>query len=279
MHVFVEKPMALSVVEGQAMVAAAREAGVRLMVGYMKRFDPAYERLAELLPGIDPLPLVRFTTLESPLAPYVSHLSLKRADDVPAAILEDLGTDDRRRTEAALGPGADAVALRMYREALLDSMIHELNALRGLLGEPDRLVFASIRPEGVSAVLRFGETECVALWVDLPGLARYEQDWSFFGPDARASLRFPSPFLRNEPTMLVLEEPGVPPAGSRHVEELVSYDEAFRRELLEFHASVTEGRPPLTTGEDALRDLALCRSIVESHRTGAPVEAPTAVPG
>ena len=29
---------------------AARSAGVRLMVGTMKRYDPAYERLAELLP-------------------------------------------------------------------------------------------------------------------------------------------------------------------------------------------------------------------------------------
>ena len=146
-----------------------------------------------------------------------------------------------------------------------------------LLGEPDRLEFASIRKEGVNVVLRFGGTECVALWVDLPGLARYEQDWAFFAPNARATLRFPSPFLRNVPTMLILEEEGVAPAGSRHVEELVSYDEAFRLELLEFRACISEGRPPRTGGADALRDLALCRSIVEAHRTGAAVDAPTAV--
>jgi predicted dehydrogenase len=59
------------------------------------------------------------------------------------------------------------------------------------------------------------------------------------------------------------------------VEELVSYDEAFRRELLEFHGSITEGRPPRTDGTDALRDLALCRSIVEAHRSGVAIEQPT----
>ena len=49
-HVFVEKPMALSVADGLAMIEAAEKAGVCLMVGTMKRYDPAYERLAELLP-------------------------------------------------------------------------------------------------------------------------------------------------------------------------------------------------------------------------------------
>src|SRR5690242_15613442 len=45
MHVFVEKPMCFSVAEGRAMLAAADRAGVTLMVGYNKRYDPAYRRL------------------------------------------------------------------------------------------------------------------------------------------------------------------------------------------------------------------------------------------
>ena len=45
LHVFSEKPLALSVAEGRAVVEEARAAGVCLMVGYMKRYDPAYERL------------------------------------------------------------------------------------------------------------------------------------------------------------------------------------------------------------------------------------------
>ena len=275
LHVFVEKPMSLSITEGLEMVAAANKAGVRLMVGYMKRYEPAYQRLAEILPQLQPLPLVRFTTFEAPFQPYVAHLPLIRFDDVPPETIEELAEEDHRRTEAALGAEIDPVVRAVYRHTLLDSMVHELNALRGLLGEPDRLEFASLRKQGVSAVLRFGDTECVAMWVDLPSLPRYEQDWTFLAPSARATLTFPSPFLRDAPTMLVLEEGGAEPAGTRRVEELVSYDEAFRTELLEFHASIVEGRAPRTDGDDALRDIALCRSIVESHRTGAAIDAPT----
>src|SRR5439155_25907209 len=131
------------------------------------------------------------------------------------------------------------------------------------------LAFASVRKQGVTAVLRFGDTECIAMWVDLPGLPRYQQDWTFLAPSARATLTFPSPFLSNMPTMLVLEEGGVQPAGSRRVEELVSYDEAFRRELLEFHSSIVGGRSPLNDDDDGLRDLALSRSTIEDNLTGA----------
>ena len=52
LHVFVEKSMALCSRDGERMVAAAGRAGVTLMVGTMKRYDPAYERLVELLPSI-----------------------------------------------------------------------------------------------------------------------------------------------------------------------------------------------------------------------------------
>ncbi len=39
-HVLVEKPMALTAVEGEAMVTAAERAGRALMIGHMWRFDP-----------------------------------------------------------------------------------------------------------------------------------------------------------------------------------------------------------------------------------------------
>lgn len=44
-HVLCEKPMATSVAECQAMIAASRKAGKKLMIGYRSRFEP-YNRLA-----------------------------------------------------------------------------------------------------------------------------------------------------------------------------------------------------------------------------------------
>ena len=59
--------------------------------------------------------------------------------------------------------------------------------------------------------------------------------------------------------MLEDGEPGG--VASRRVERVVSYEEAFKRELEEFAAAIAEGREPRTGGEDGLRDVALCRSI------------------
>jgi predicted dehydrogenase len=160
-------------------------------------------------------------------------------------------------------------------------MIHELNAVRGLLGEPDELRFADIwgtGPTGVTATLRFGDAECVLAWVDLPGIARYEGELAFYGQDERAVLTFPSPFLRSMPTSLVLEggEPGT--AASWRTEHTTSYEEAFERELLELHAAITEDRDPRTSALDGIRDVVLCGAIAASAHDGRPRSRPTEIP-
>ena len=274
LHVFVEKPMCFSVDEGREMIAAAERAEVRLMVGYMKRYDPAYEDLqTRLVPG--EIRLARVTTLESPLEPYVQHYPLQRAS-LDADLLAELIADDDRRVTAAIGSD-DPVVRRAYRAVLLDSMVHELNAVRGLLGEPTELRFADIwgDADGITATLAFGETQCVFMWVDLPGIARYEQELAFYAPDERLTLAFPSPFLRSMPTRLVLEggQPGTPSAWK--TVKTVSYDEAFKRELVEFHTCVVDDREPRTPGTDALRDIALTQAIVRCRLEGRPIESPT----
>jgi predicted dehydrogenase len=274
LHVFVEKPMAFSVDEGLRMVEAAERAGVSLMVGYMKRYDPAYEHLAELLP--QDVRLVRSTTLESPLEPYVAHYPLVRPDDIEPAVLAELAEDDARRVAAALGSDEEPVA-SAYRAILLDSMVHELNAVRGLLGEPAELRFADVwgAPDGLTATLAFDGVEAVFMWVDLPGIARYQGELSFFSADGRATIAFPSPFLRSMPSRLVLES-GVPgTADGWRTEREVSYEEAFKRELVELHSAIAENRAPRTSGQDAVHDLALCQSIAAACLRGETVQSPS----
>lgn len=42
-HVLIEKPLAATLAEGQALVAEARRQGVALQVGYVQRFNPAFQ--------------------------------------------------------------------------------------------------------------------------------------------------------------------------------------------------------------------------------------------
>jgi predicted dehydrogenase len=275
-HVFVEKPMCLSLEEGREMYTAAGDAGVRLMVGNMKRYDPAYQRLQELMPAPD-LRLVAVTTLESPFEPYVAAYPMTDKIPVPAEVIAALRAEDDQRLAAAL-PDGDAEARYCYRWMLLDNLVHELNMLRGVLGEPDRVHQARLSRTVCDISLGFGGTEVHVSWVDLPGMAQYKQELAFYALDRRVTLTLPSPYLRNMPSQLTIEtgRDGTPFA-DRTV-EIVSFEEAFKRELVEFAAAIEAGRAPRTDVIEGLHDIALCKAIAVSHITRQPVDLPSALP-
>jgi hypothetical protein len=140
---------------------------------------------------------------------------------------------------------------------LLDTMVHEFNLLRGVLGEPTEVRFASLRAATVTVVLDFGGVECVVTWLDLPGIARYEMEACFYDPVGRVRLAFPSPYLKNTPAVLEMTSGDLAGPSSVLTSEVVSYEEPFKLELV---ASST-GRPsagqtrsrPVSTGSGTWR--------------------------
>ncbi len=273
-HVLVEKPMCYSLSEGNEMLAAAASAGRAPMVGYPKRYDPAYRRAREEVGRLTDLRLVRVTTLESPFQPYVAHYPLVHGDDIPMQVKEEWQADRERRVRAALG-AVPPLAQKVYESVLLDSLVHEFNLLRSVLGEPTAVRFADLRESKVVLMLEFDEIECLLAWVDLPGIARYQMEFCFYDPDARVRLAFPSPYLRNVPTVVDVETGQHGGVASREVRETTGYEEPFKLELLEFHRAATSGEEPLTSATDALRDVALCQSVVISATEGRAVRGPT----
>jgi predicted dehydrogenase len=273
-HVFVEKPMCYSVAEGQAMVAAADRAGVTLMVGYPKRYDPAFTRMREETAELEGARLLRVTTSESPLRPYIGHYPLLPRVPLPAEVVADLHQDSQERIQAATSTATE-LERQVYEMVLLDTLVHELNTVRGLLGEPTRLDYASLALDHVTVMLSFGDLPAAIHWIDLPGIARYEMEFALYAPDRRLRLTFPSPFLRNEPATLQIEGGTGSTGRSWRTEEVVGYESGFKNELMAFHDSIVTGRPPPTSGRDGLRDIALCQAIIDSHHRSAPVDHPT----
>jgi UDP-N-acetylglucosamine 3-dehydrogenase len=74
MHVMVEKPIAPTVEEGRAIVAAARHAGVTLMVGHVERFNPAVESIKRAIKNQDILSIA--ITRVGPFPPRMSNVGV-----------------------------------------------------------------------------------------------------------------------------------------------------------------------------------------------------------
>ena len=259
-HVMVEKPLALCSRDGELVLEAGRDAGVCVLVGTMKRYDPAYERLAELLPDVEDVRLIRVTTLESPIAPHVAHYPLIERDGKSERLPPELERAEQAAIDVALGDAGEQTRW-CYRRIVVQTLVHEFNMLGGLLGEPDEIRSVSLSPQCVGINMRFGEAECHLSWVLLPGIARYRQELAFYAPGKRLTLELPSPFLRSMPSKLIVEGGDVGTAHSWQREEVVSYDEAFKRELVEFADCIATGREPRTSAADGLRDVRLAEAV------------------
>ena len=73
-HVLVEKPIASTVAEGEEIVAAARRAGVTLMVGHVERFNPAVAAIKQAIAGEDILSIA--ITRVGPFPPRMSNVGV-----------------------------------------------------------------------------------------------------------------------------------------------------------------------------------------------------------
>ncbi len=275
-HVFVEKPFCYSVTEGTGMLAAAERSKVVLMVGYPKRYDPAYSRAGEVVQRLEDLRFARVTTLEAPYEPYVAHHRFVRGQDVTEDQIEERRATHSRLVDEAVGCTVDEARVT-YEAVLIDTMVHEFNLLRGILGEPSAVRFASLEKTAVTVVLDFDGVGCTVTWLDLPAIADYEMEACFYDPGTRVRLAFPSPYLKNAPTSLEVTSgvPGGPETATSR--ELVSFESSFKRELIAFHQAVTGESEAVTPGLDGLRDIALCQAVVASARSGLAQPAPTDV--
>ncbi len=278
-HVFVEKPLGFSLEETERITEVARRSPGRLMVGYHKRFDPAYVKAREEVRALRDLRYVEVTVLHPDDGAYREHHSLLPLPDRPRTLPDEEDSTRAVVRDATEGPFADCVtatvgagAPREHRVGaflLFQSLVHDVNALRGILGDPEAVVSAEVWRGGFAqhSISRFpGDVRVSLSWVFLPGLKHYEERLRFVSPEKRVTLVFPSPYLRHLPTPLFVERME---GGELVVEQrTVSYEEAFRAELHHFRRCLLEGTDPSPSLDDALGDARWMRAIARAY--GAP---------
>ena len=177
LHVLAEKPVCYSVAEGLAMLAAAERAGTVLMVGYPKRYDPAFRGLPGRRPRADRDPAAAGD--HARVAVPALRRALPAAPPPAAAAPSWPDGCAPSTTRASPRPSAaDATEFerRIYQPVLLDTMVHEFNTVRGLLGEPDRLDYVDVRDDSVTAMSALRQRPGRHPLDRPPGIARYQME-------------------------------------------------------------------------------------------------------
>jgi predicted dehydrogenase len=265
-HVFAEKPMCFTLGEADAILATHRAARRVCMIAYMKRYDPAFRYVEPLVRSLPGLQAIHITVLHPSEANQAGHHDIRRVPDVPAAIRGQLRTDQDALIREVIGEFTP-LERRVFAGNLLSTLVHDVNVLRGLSGDPEEVLFTDVWAggESMTTTLRYpdGVRAVIALHY-LPDLAHYEETVAYYGRADRVSLVFPSPFFRNLPTAAVVEgmEDGRPFV--KHV--TASMKEAFKEELIHFADCVDRGLTPVTTPEEARGDVLLLHGIFQAIR-------------
>ncbi len=113
----------------------------------MKRYDPGYRYAKRLVEQMTDIRYVQINTLHPAEEPYLNVTGVKRFDDVPSNVLQPLVDAQEALVTEAVGPIAKSLRFN-YTDSILGSMVHDINALRGLIGEPERVLYTDVWTAG-----------------------------------------------------------------------------------------------------------------------------------
>ena len=242
-HIFCEKPLALTIRDCDAAIAATEQASVKLQVGFMRRFDRAYVAAKQKIDeGVIGAPVMFKATSRDPKRTTLDYA--------------------RRETSGGL---------------IADLGIHDLDLARWLMGsEVDRvfaeggtLVYPELREVGDidNAVVNLHFTSGAVGNLDLSRNAVYGYDIRTEVLGSKGSLIVGA---LQQTAMLVLTSSGV--AHDTVPDFMQRFDEAYRAQVQDFVECIRSDRPPSVTGRDARAATALAVAATRSLDERRPVE-------
>jgi predicted dehydrogenase len=261
-HVFVEKPIAFNLKHAGEMVDAAKRNGVKLMVGYMKRYDPAYELAQQMVSQMDKIHMVRVHDFAGTYAINFEIYDLVTPTDLDPDALAALIQQDQADMLADIGPGR--TDLVEPHDIMIHLAIHNINALHGLYGLPDNIEVAHLYDGTfVTALLTYQNgVRCMWETGNLVSLVDWDEQIKVWGSDRRIEIKFPFPYLKYAATVLNIDEN----QGTSAVKQQIttSYDEAFKREWRHFYDCVADDLTPRTNPEEAKADLEFAVELMKA---------------
>ena len=272
--VLTEKPMALTVSDGQKIIDVSKEEDVILMVGYHKRYDPIVGAAQAAFQGLKDCNFIRVHIFANVLfadAFGIDEIYKFEKGLIPKIVQkkEAIMTDSQVKQQF----GTISAQLKTTYLLLLGVCCHDINMFRFLLGEPTRILKTEVWDRNVSgapfalpsviSLLEFkNNARCVFEFSTCWRQRFWDETITAYSPTKMVEVRYPFNFLRNFPTELRSTE------GTDNVictGLTSSYHSAYKKELLYFVDCLEKKREPITSGLDAKRDIEIVSSIVESY--------------
>jgi predicted dehydrogenase len=252
-HVFVEKPIAFNLRQAEDMIRVANSNKVKLLVGYMKRYDPAYEMMGKLIADLDKIHLIRVHGFAGTYQINNEIYDLIKASDLDPEVLSTAKQKDQ--VDLLEDIGKDRLDLLDAHDIMIHLCIHDINALHGLYGLPEKILCAHLFDSNFVTALMQYRNGVNLMWEsgNLITLVDWDEQITFFGSNKSLELRFPFPYLKNAATILNVRENMEKSACHRQI--ITSYDEAFKREWRHFYDCIVYDKQPSTSAEEAKKDL------------------------
>lgn len=276
-HVFIEKPMALTRSEATKIQEAAKQNNVKIFVGYMRRYAPAFQTFKKLLAESGPIRHAIVKDIVGPNAFFVSQSGTdpkKFGSDIPAQASKDRAARAEAILPEALGDDKKASDKRLgfvYR--LLGSLgSHDLSFMReGLGGKPDKCTSAFASHDGMFISASFEYTNAggskgsdklsVLYTTGIHNVGVFESFLEVFTDDRVLRIDIDTPYVKGLPINVTVKEND---KEGQYSERIIrpTYQDAYTTEFLDLHQALTTGKDLKTTPEDAMEDLDIFEMIM-----------------
>jgi predicted dehydrogenase len=261
-HVLIEKPMCLTRQEAEAIIKARDEAGVQVMVGYMRRYAPAFVQAVEQVRALEKINYARVRDIIGQNAQFIEQSSVVfQPKDIPQEAMRDRAERASRLVKLAIGEVPPQLE-STYR-LLCGLSCHDLSAMRELLGMPRSVIAAHQSGRFLTALFEY-EDFTVSFETGVDHNRRFDAHITVYGETQEIRVQYDTAYIRQLPTRLFLTETQGEVFEEREIRP--TFTDAYTMELLHFYEVVTHHVQPKTTAEDFLYDLDLFEMMIDALR-------------